>query len=147
MRVVAGTGGCTTRRWNGRGGGRRWVPGIGGVQSSSGSVSLEKVSTLCSSAETDSGGTGLEHAESAGAVASEFDRAESEPSGVAGAETDFYGLMLQSTDGTGAVAVHSLCLVLCPGKEATPAVTPCAVNWRLPACSLLLCLRIWPALR
>ena len=43
--------------------------------------------------------------------------------------------------------MHSLCLVLCPGKEAPRAVTPCAVSGRLPACSLRLYLRVWPALR
>ena len=119
--MQADTEGCITRRWNGKGGGRRWVPGIGGVQSSSGSVSLEKVSTFCSAAETDSGGTELEHADGAGAwvcraVAYELDGAKSESRGVARAETDFDGLLLESSDDTGAVDLS--------GTQSVPGAVP-----------------------
>ena len=49
--VVAGTGSLVTRRWNGKGGSRRWGPGIGGA-------SVERVSAPLHSGETDPGWCG-----------------------------------------------------------------------------------------
>ena len=60
--VGAGTDSFVTRRWKGKGGGRRWGPG---VQSSSGAVSFGKVfGPVAGGAETD-----LSDAQFCGAVA------------------------------------------------------------------------------
>ena len=74
--VVAGTKGCIPKRWNGSGGGKRCVPGNAGVQSASGSVSLEKVSTFCS---------GSGHPGAMVQAETDFDCTESEPSAGVGA--------------------------------------------------------------
>ena len=66
------------------------------------------------------------------------------PSAGAGAETDFDGLMLKSSDGTG-LSVDLSGAQFCAWC-GPPAVIPCAVSGRLPACSLRLCLRVRPAL-
>ena len=82
--VVAGT---VPRRWNGKGGGRRWGPG---VQSSSVAVSLQKVSGVYPG-ETDSGGFLL--------VSSVAGGAETEPGGAqieySAAETDVGGAQIE----------------------------------------------------
>ena len=63
---MAGTGSLITRRWNGRGGGRRWCPGNAGVQSPSGAFSFEKVSAPVLLGETDPCGVVLESSNRAG---------------------------------------------------------------------------------
>ena len=135
---MAGTEGCIARRWNGSRGGWRCVPGNGGVVGSVGAFcwcwcsgppscgvdSAESESSCGAGAETDSDGA---KSESPGAPRARGCRA---------AATDFDGVMLESSDGSGA----GLSLVLGPWKEALPAVTPCAVSGRWPACSPRLCL-------
>ena len=115
--------GCTWRRRNDSGGGRRCVPGNAGVLSASWSVFLEKVSTFCRvaghagavvpAAETDFDGTESEPSAGVGARVAraaepDFDCVESEPSGGAGARVaraavnDFDDVKSESSAGSGA---------------------------------------------
>ena len=95
--VVAGTDSFVTRRWNGRGGGRRWSPG---VQSSSGAFSLEQVSAPVLLGEIDSCGVVSESS-----IQSGFENSlEDAGFAVAGAESDFHDahVVVPGSSGAGA---------------------------------------------
>ena len=109
---MAGTGSLITRRWNGRGGGLRWGPGIAGVESSSGA------SALVLSGETDPCGfvragseTVLDDTdiEIAGAAGGDFGGAQLE---IPGAENDFGGAQFVTSGISGGCSAVTLCLSL-----------------------------------
>ena len=79
--VVSGTGSLTARRWNGRGGGQRWGPGIAGVQSSSGAFPFDMVVAPVFPGETDPCGVVLESSIRAGSE-NVLDDADFEVAGV-----------------------------------------------------------------
>ena len=97
------SGSLITRRWNGRGGGRRGSHGIAGSQSSPGAFSLEQVSAPVLLGETESSGVVSESSIQAG-----FENSlEDADFAVAGAENDFNDAQVVVPGSSGAGARFS----------------------------------------